>query len=142
MPHSLLSAQARTALAGCGFGCRLGWSCVGGQGGYDRLDDLFGWRIHGQDGASCEQIAQLQRLAHVRGDHERFAGIAGAESLENGPALFVLEVERRKDKVGSFYHDTRLELMQRTPRDRIGLSIRAPADSDAVAGALDRCRQL
>jgi hypothetical protein len=108
----------------------------------DCRDDPFGLGVDGDDRASFQHVAQLERLADCRQDDQRRARIASSEPAQDLTVLFLLEVERCDYQVGSFDGHAGLKPVERAARRWISPRVGASADPNRAARAADRSCQL
>jgi hypothetical protein len=85
----------------------------------DCRGDLFGLSVHGEDRASLQHLAEVERLADGRSDDEGRARVASSEPAQDPTPLLLFEVERRDDEVGSLDGDAGLEPVEGAARRRI-----------------------
>src|SRR6266508_922269 len=108
----------------------------------DCRGDLFGLGVHGDDRASLQQLAEVERLADRRSDDQGCAGVASSEPAQDLTPFLLFEVERGDDEVGTLDGNTGLESVEGAAGRRISGRVGASADPDGAARLPDRGREL
>ncbi len=80
---------------------------------------LFGLGVHGDDRASLQQLAEVERLADRRSDDEGRARVASSEPAQDLTPVLLFEVERGDDEVGSLDGNAGLEPVEGAARRRL-----------------------
>jgi hypothetical protein len=107
----------------------------------DCRGDLFRLGVHGDDRASLQQLAEVERLADRRRDDEGRTRVASSEPAQDLTPVLLFEVERGDNEVSSLDGNAGLEPMEGAARRRISGRVEAPADPDRAARLPDRGRE-
>lgn len=115
---------------------------VAGERIEDCRDDLFGFGVDGDNRTSLQHLSEFERLADRRDDDQRPARVTSSEPAHDLTAVFLFEVERSDNEVGSFDGYAGLEPVEGAARRWISRRVGAPADPNCAARAADRSCEL